>query len=139
MPLDSAAGTAYAGHVFFCAEKNMKRTLLLAAFLAAGLSPLGAAAQPNPGGTAPRAPDCGQARNPAACEARQRAREACKDLRGPAFRQCVQDNMPPPDCSKARYPQRCEATNKAREACKGKFGRERRLCMRDQLRPPPAN
>lgn len=133
----------------------MKWTSLLAAGLAAGIFSLGAAAQPAPGGGpggggpgggapagGPRQPaqaDCSKARNPAACEARQKAREACKDRKWAEFRQCVQDNMPPPDCGKARNPQRCETMNKAREACKGKYGREHRQCMRDQLRPPAPN
>lgn len=123
----------------------MNRTSLLMAGLTAGLLSLSAAAQPGPdaGGPGPRqaAPvDCSKARNPAQCEARQKARQACKDRKGAEFRQCIQDNMPPPDCSKARNPQRCEARQKAREACKGKVGREHRRCMRDQLRPaaPPA-
>lgn len=115
----------------------MKRTSLLAAGLLGGLLSLGAAAQPGPGGgPGPKTMDCGHSRNPQHCEARLKAREACKDKKGAEFRQCVQDNMPPPDCSKARNPQRCETMNQARETCKGKFGRERRLCMRDQTRPP---
>ncbi|MBI3140790.1 MAG: hypothetical protein HYZ19_02865 [Rhodocyclales bacterium] len=118
----------------------MKKTSLLAAGLAAAFLSLTAAAQPGagPGPKQPAPVDCRKARDPAQCEARQKAREACKDKKGAAYRQCVQDNMPPPDCSKARNPQRCEAGVKAREACKGKVGRERRQCMREQLKPAAA-
>ena len=55
---------------------------------------------------------------------------------GPAFKQCVQQKMPPADCSKAADPARCEQHQKAREACKDKIGTEHRSCLRDILAPP---
>lgn len=129
----------------------MKHASLLLAALTAGLFSIGASAQPGPGsgmggmgpgqGGSPRqaAPaDCGKARNPAQCEARLKAREACKDKKGPDRRACIDDNLPAPDCAKAKSPQRCEARQKAREACKGKYGPERRQCLREQKPAAPA-
>jgi hypothetical protein len=81
--------------------------------------------------------DCSRARNPQNCEARQTALELCKDQRGPARAQCVEDNLPPPDCSKARNPDRCAARQAARAACTGKYGAARRACQREQ-QPAPA-
>ncbi len=115
----------------------MKKTSLLVAGLAAGLFSIGALAQPGSGGGPRQATqaDCGKAKNPALCEARQKAREACKDRKGPDHRACMEDNMPGPNCAKARSPQRCEERQKAREACKGKYGPDRRQCLRGQKKP----
>ncbi|MBI4987799.1 MAG: hypothetical protein HZC23_03165 [Rhodocyclales bacterium] len=131
----------------------MKSISLFLAGLAAGLFAFSVHAQPGPGGGmgggmggmgpgmsgGPRqaAPaDCSKTKNPAQCEARQKAREACKDRKGLDYRACMDDNKPAPDCSKARSPERCAAQQSAREACKGKYGPERRQCMRDQRKPP---
>jgi hypothetical protein len=126
----------------------MKPTSLFFAGLAAGLLAFSAHAQPGPGGGmggmgpgmggGPRpaaAADCSKAKNPAQCESRQKAREACKDRKGTDHRACMEDNMPGPDCGKARNPQRCAAQQGAREACKGKYGPERRQCMGGQKKP----
>lgn len=83
---------------------------------------------------APQAVDCAKARNPERCEARQKARAACLDKRGPERRQCVKDNMPPPDCAKAPNPARCAAMQAAQEACKGKVGPAHRQCLRDAMK-----
>lgn len=108
---------------------NKVLSALLGGCLAATLS-LTAQAQ------APQAVDCSKARDPQRCEARQKARAACKDkARGPEHRQCVEEHMPPPDCSKARNPERCTAMQAAREACKGKTGPEHRQCLRGQAKP----
>lgn len=52
-------------------------------------------------------PDCSKARYPARCEAAQKAREACKDLVGPARRECIRQhrgNTPPASSKPARPP-----------------------------------
>lgn len=125
----------------------MMRPILTA--LAAALISLPALAQPGPamggmggmaggmrgGGPGPAAQgaiDCSKAGDPARCEARQKARGTCQDKRGPARRQCMDDQMPPRDCGKSRNPQRCEMMEAAQQACKGKVGPERRQCLRDQ-------
>lgn len=112
----------------------MKRSLaLMLGGLATALIPLFATAQPAAGGL-PTA-DCSKARDPARCEARQRAREDCKDKHRAQKRQCLEEQMPLPDCSKAKYPERCAATVAASEACRGKFGPAHRQCLRVQLKP----
>ena len=108
-------------------EAIMKLTSHFIAGVAAGLLSLGAQAQPGPA-----AVDCSKAKNPAQCEARQHARAACRDKKGPDHRACMADNQPAPNCARAQNPQRCEARQQAREACKGKYGPERRQCLRDQ-------
>lgn len=123
----------------------MKRAhALMLGGLTAALLSFPVMAQPGPGGgmggmgggmgpgPSAAAVDCGKARNPQQCEARQQAMAACQDQRGPARRNCIEDKLPPRDCGQARNPQRCEAMNKARAACKGKVGKERRVCMREQ-------
>lgn len=127
----------------------MNRTSLLVAGLAAGLLSYGAYAQSAPGGgmggmsgmgpgmggrSAPAA-DCSKAKNPAQCEARHKAREICKDMKGTDHASCMEDNMPGPDCKKAKNPPRCESRQKAHEACKGMYGEERRKCSRDLKKP----
>jgi hypothetical protein len=96
---------------------------LLAAGLAAALFSLSSFAQ----ATA----DCSKARDPARCEALQKAKETCKDKAPADKRKCMVESMPPMDCSKARNPQRCEAMEKARAECKDKNGTEFRQCMRE--------
>ena len=68
------------------------------------------------------------------CEARQHAREACKDKRGREKQQCLFDKQPLPDCSKAEDQAHCEARQKARAACQGKPVKELNACMREQAR-----
>jgi hypothetical protein len=77
--------------------------------------------------------DCAKAANPQQCEARKKAYAECKGQAGPAFRQCVQQKVPPADCSKSADPQRCELHQKARVACKDKYGPEHRSCVLQQL------
>lgn len=129
----------------------MERTykLLVGACTAALLS-VSAFAQMGPGagmggmgagmagtGAGPRALDCSKARDKAQCEAHNKALQTCGTQRGPAHRECMEDQMPAPDCSKARNPQRCEAQQKTRDACKGKYGPDRRACQREN-RPAAA-
>lgn len=118
---------------------------LIAGGVAALLLSLSAQAQPGPGGGmagmggmagTTKAVDCSKAGNPQHCEERQKAMEICKDQRGTARQQCVEDNLPPPDCSKARNPDRCATVQAARAACKGKYGAERKTCQRAQ-KPAP--
>jgi hypothetical protein len=79
--------------------------------------------------------DCSKANNPQQCEARKQAYGECKGQTGPAFKQCVQQKMPPPDCSKSANPQQCEQHAKVREACKDKVGPEHKACLRNALAP----
>ena len=122
---------------------------LLFSGLAAALLSLSAHAQMGPGGgmggmsgmgPGPQATavDCSKARNPQHCEDRQKAQQACKDMRGANRQDCMADNMPPPDCSKSANPDRCAAMQSARAACKGKYGPERRACLKEQKVPAPA-
>lgn len=129
----------------------MKSTPLFLAGLVAGLLSLGAYAQPGSGGGmggmgpgmggmdgGPRQAarsDCSKSKNPAQCEARHKARDACMDKKGPDHASCMEDNMPGPDCGKSKNPQRCQARQKMHEACKGKYGQERQQCVRDQKKP----
>ena len=78
--------------------------------------------------------DCAKARDPGRCEARQTAKEACKEMRGAAKIQCMEDKMPPPDCSKARNAKNCAAAVAAREACKERSGSRQRQCLREQMK-----
>lgn len=78
-------------------------------------------------------PDCAQSRDPARCEARQKARAACIQHQGEKLRQCIQDHMPPPDCTKSRHRERCEALVKAQAACRDSAYTERPKCLRQQL------
>ncbi|WP_170228106.1 hypothetical protein [Denitratisoma oestradiolicum] len=89
-------------------------------------------AQAQPPGKTPT-PDCAQARDPARCEARQKARAACIQHLGENLRQCIQDHMPPPDCAKSRRRERCEALVKAQAACRDAAYTERPRCLRQQL------
>ena len=59
--------------------------------------------------------------------------QECKGQAGPAFRQCVQQKMPPVECSTATDPKRCEQVQKAREACKDKPGSEYMACLAAQF------
>jgi hypothetical protein len=77
--------------------------------------------------------DCAKSGNPARCEARKKVYQECKGHVGPAFRQCVQQKMPPVDCGTAADPQRCEQVHKAREACKDKPAPDYMACLRAQF------
>lgn len=92
---------------------------------------------PGRGGRMMAPADCSKARDLQRCEARNQALDACKDLRGPGHRQCMQDRMPPADCNKAPNPQRCEQHRQAFDACKDKVGPQFRDCMRDKRGMPP--
>lgn len=109
--------------------------------IAAALLSLPVAAQMGPGagmggmggaGMGPRVADCAKAPDKAACEAHNKALEVCGTQRGPAHRECMEDNMPAPDCSKAPNPAQCATMQAARAACKGKYGPDRAACMRQQ-------
>ena len=108
----------------------MLKALTLLGCLASAMISFSAPAQP-----AFHAIDCSKSRDPARCEARQAARETCKEKRGLARKQCLDDQMPPPDCARARNPESCAANVAAKAACKGKYGTERRQCLRAQIRP----
>lgn len=103
---------------------------LLFAALAVALIAYPATAQP-----VSRTTDCSKARDPARCEARLTATETCKEKRGAAGKQCIEDRLPPPDCDKAGNPEKCAAAVAARAACRGKIGPERRQCLRGQTKP----
>ena len=108
---------------------------ILGAIVAALLSLLvapAAFAQP----ATPQAVDCAKARNPERCEARQKARGACGDLRGPERRQSGREHLPPTDCSKAANPTRCTAMQAAHEACKAQVGAARRQCLHEHAPGP---
>jgi len=128
----------------------MKRMQSFVVGLAAALVSLPALAQPGPGGgmgpgmggmggMGPQAAaDCSKAANPQHCLDRQKAQEACKDLRGPARQDCMTDHMPAPDCGKSADPARCAAMQSQKLACKGKYGAERQACIKANPVPPPA-
>jgi len=105
---------------------------------------------------AAKRPDCSQATNPAACEARERVRkeradrqrdmhrraaEVCKTRPSPEQRECMQTEM----CREARDPARCEENarknaerrEKVLEACKGKQGTVLQQCMREEYKKLP--
>jgi hypothetical protein len=77
--------------------------------------------------------DCAKAGNPQQCESRKVAYKECQGQTGPAFRQCMQQKMPPVDCSKTSNQARCERHQKAREACQEKVGTEHKACLREQF------
>ena len=76
--------------------------------------------------------DCGIARDPERCEARQAAIAACSDLRSTAKTACINQYLPPPDCSKASNPGKCEAIERAKETCKGQTGKALKACLGDK-------
>lgn len=105
---------------------------------------------------APKRPDCSQAADPKACEARERVRkeradrlrdmhrraaEVCKTRPSPEQRECMQTEM----CREARDPARCEENarknaerrDKVLEACKGKQGNVLQQCMREEYKKLP--
>ena len=107
----------------------MKNNLhLLVGGLAAALFSVSGFAQ---AGSAGVTGDCSKARDPARCEALQKAKETCKDKSAADKRKCMMEAMPPMDCSKARNPERCAAMEKAKVTCKDKSGTEYRQCLRE--------
>ncbi len=83
----------------------------------------------------PQAVDCTKSKSPERCEAREKARQICRDKRGPERRQCVRENVKPIDCAKTANPARCAVQQAAHEACKSKpAGVARRQCLRDASR-----
>ena len=124
-------------------------SMLLAGGIAAIFSvsasayPTGAGAETKPGA---RPMDCAKAKDKARCASLNKDIEACKDMVGDAWRECMHRPAPavkvappkPRDCAKARNKERCEAHNAALEACTDKETRvEHRKCMAGQLPPPP--
>lgn len=106
---------------------------LLRSSLALGAALLvSASAQAQPPGIT-LGPDCTQARDPARCEARQKARAACIQHQGKKLRQCIQDHMPPPDCTKSRRRERCESLVKAQAACRDVAYQGKSMCLQQQL------
>jgi hypothetical protein len=105
---------------------------LAAALFAVGSSAqAGSAAQSAQAAPPPVSASCSKARDPARCEALQKAKETCKDNAAPNKRKCIMEAMPPMDCSKARNPERCAALEQAKEACKDKTGTDYRQCLRE--------
>ena len=80
--------------------------------------------------------DCALARDPARCEARQKALASCADMHGTYKRACLEAALPKVDCGRAKNPASCETAQKAREAakaaCQGKEGPELRQCLYEQ-------
>jgi hypothetical protein len=108
----------------------------LATLLALFLNlPAHADVMPLPGG--PKLSDCNKARDPARCEARIQARQACSDKRGDSKRMCMQAYMVSPDCARSENPKRCIAHRQADEACQGKLGKEHKTCVQEALKKKP--
>lgn len=115
----------------------MMRNLFAAGMLAfCCTAPVHADVLPMTGG--PKLADCSKARDPARCEARLQARQACRDKRGDSKRQCMEAYMVSPDCARAEHPRRCIAQKKAEQACHGKQGKSYQACIRAELRKKPA-
>jgi len=98
----------------------------------AGMGGMGGTGPGGATGPGPRVADCSKAPDKATCEAHNKALEVCGTQRGPAHRECMEDNMPAADCSKAPNPAQCANMQAARAACKGKYGPERAACLRQQ-------
>jgi hypothetical protein len=78
--------------------------------------------------------DCTKSGNPQQCETRKMVYQECQGQpAGPAFRQCMQQKMPPVNCSTATDPKRCELHQRAREACKNSVGPDHMACLRAQF------
>lgn len=117
---------------------RMMRVLLaacLSLFALCVAAPVQADVMPLPGG--PRLSDCNKARDPARCEARIRARQACRDKRGDAKRICMDTYVVAPDCARADNPKRCVAQKNAEQACHGKLGKSHKSCMQAELKKKP--
>lgn len=92
---------------------------------------------PLPGG--PKLSDCGKARDPARCEARIQARQACSDKRGDNKRMCMAAYIVSPDCARSDNPKRCIAQRNAEESCHGKLGKAHKTCVQQALKKKPKN
>lgn len=115
----------------------MMRNLFAAGLLAfCCAAPLHADVLPMTGG--PKLADCSKARDPARCEARLQARQACRDKRGDNKRMCMEAYMVSPDCARAEHPRRCIAQKRAEQACRGKQGKSHKACIKAELRKKPA-
>lgn len=115
----------------------MTRSLFAACLLAACFAaPVHADVLPISGG--PKLADCSKARDPARCEARLQARQACRDKRGDSKRMCMEAYVVSPDCARAEHPRRCIAQKKAEHACRGKQGKQHKACIKAELRKKPA-
>lgn len=115
----------------------MMHKLIVASLLAfCCTAPAHADVLPMSGG--PKLADCSKARDPARCEARLQARQACRDKRGDSKRLCMEAYMVSPDCARAEHPRRCIARKKAEQACKGKQGKSQQACIKAELRKKPA-
>jgi len=125
----------------------MKTTfsVLLAAVTAATFATC-AIAMPSGAGPAngpnARSMDCAKAKDKARCETLRKDIEACKDMIGDDWRECMHRPLPaakftPPkarDCTTAANKERCEAHTQALDACKDKTTRaEHRKCMSERL------
>lgn len=84
-------------------------------------------------GQGPRPMDCSKAPDKAQCEAHNKALAVCGQQRGPAHRECMEDQMPAPDCSKAPNPANCATMQSAQAVCKGLYGPDRAKCMREKM------
>lgn len=112
---------------------SLLSTCLLAFCLSA---PVHADVLPLSGG--PKLADCSKARDPARCEARLQARQACRDKRGDNKRMCMEAYVVSPDCARADHPRRCIAQKRAEQACRGKQGKNHKACIKAELRKKPA-
>lgn len=90
---------------------------------------------PLPGG--PKLLDCSKARDPARCEARIQARQACSDRRGDSKRICMDAYMVSPDCARSDNPRRCIAHRRAEEVCHGKLGQAYKSCVQTEMKKKP--
>jgi hypothetical protein len=90
---------------------------------------------PLPGG--PKLSDCSKARDPARCEARIQARQACSSKRGDSKRICMEAYLVSPDCARADQPNRCVVQKQAEQTCRGKQGKTHTSCMQAELKKKP--
>lgn len=90
---------------------------------------------PLPGG--PKLSDCSKARDPARCEARIQARQACSNKRGDSKRMCMDAYIVSPDCARSDNPKRCIALRSAEKTCHGKLGKEHKTCLQAELKKKP--
>ena len=97
--------------------------------------PAQADVMPLPGG--PKLSDCNKARDPARCEARIQARQACSDRRGDSKRMCMDAYMVAPDCARSDNPKRCIAHRRAEEVCHGELGLEYKGCVQAEMKKKP--
>lgn len=111
---------------------SYRHCLIVVGLSLLGTAPLHADVMPIPGG--PRIADCSKARDPARCESRIKARQACSDKRGDSKRICMDAYLVAPDCARADNPRQCVARQKAEKACHGQHGKALKSCIQTQLR-----